>query len=356
MQPLISVIIPVYNVEKYLSECLDSVIGQTYENLEIICVNDGSTDNSRSILTEYAAKNPKIKIIDQSHHGVAATRNTGMACASGEFISFVDSDDAIAPNCYETCIKYASSDVEVVAFSLTEISECGKKKVYSLPFEGKRRFAEGMLQEQLFGVALKIFRASILKKYDMTFREGFIYEDMEFSARFFLTYRPVVYYLNKPFYYYRRNSTSIMGNTDAQKEGQSIQHIYQLDSIYAFLKRHDALDTSLSDFLALCEHCFNYASHRSPSHEQAKCYWEMTSRLRKWNLPLQQGSMLQRLRDGKYYISFEDEHKPVQPPPPPSKKNLKGVERIFCVRNEGNHKVIRLFTMKIASKRRKKTR
>ena len=91
--PKISVIIPVYNVEKYLSECLDSVVNQTLRDIEIICINDGSTDNSLSILKEYASKDSRIKIIDKENQGQGYARKVGLDKASGEYILFCDSDD-----------------------------------------------------------------------------------------------------------------------------------------------------------------------------------------------------------------------------------------------------------------------
>ena len=340
MQPLISVIIPVYNVEKYLARCLDSVIGQTYENLEIICVNDGSPDNSLAILHEYASKDSRIKIIDQKNTGVSAARNAGLSCATGEFISFVDSDDTIAPSCYETCIEHMTDDVDVVAFSFSEVVGKNEREVCTLPFEGKIRFAEGMLLKQGWETCFKIFRARTLKKYGMTFREGFIYEDMEFCARFFLVCRPITYYINKPFYDYWQNSESIMSSTRSQKDGQSIQHIYQLDSVHDFLKKYEVLESSLCDFLALCEYCFKTAYHFAPVYEKAKCYAEMTTRLRAWNLDYSGHLLLASLCHGDYTIAF---NKDVYY----DEKRLKGMERIFCVRNEGNYKVIRLFGKRI---------
>ena len=158
MQPLISVIVPVYNVEKYLARCLDSILGQTYENLEVICVNDGSPDNSFAILHEYAAKDARIKIVEKQNGGLSSARNAGMVCATGDFIAFVDSDDTIAPNCYETCIKHATDDVDVVAFSYTKIFGGNKREAQTLQLEGKMRFAEGMLSKQFWNVPFKLFR------------------------------------------------------------------------------------------------------------------------------------------------------------------------------------------------------
>ena len=97
----ISIIIPVYNVEKYLHECLDSIINQTFKDLEIICVDDGSTDKSSEILEEYEQKDKRFTVISQPNKGVSAARNRGMQQAKGKYIMFVDSDDYIASNACE---------------------------------------------------------------------------------------------------------------------------------------------------------------------------------------------------------------------------------------------------------------
>lgn len=100
-QPLITVIVPVYNVEKYLRRCLDSIIGQTYQNLEILCIDDGSTDSSGEICDQYAAQDKRIKVFHQENQGLSAARNKGLDAATGEYIAFVDSDDYIVADMYE---------------------------------------------------------------------------------------------------------------------------------------------------------------------------------------------------------------------------------------------------------------
>ena len=97
----VSVIIPVYNAEKYLAECLDSIVCQTLSDIEIICVNDGSSDNSLSLLEAYSRKDNRFKIINQENSGPGVARNTGINVASGEYIFFVDSDDTIFPETLE---------------------------------------------------------------------------------------------------------------------------------------------------------------------------------------------------------------------------------------------------------------
>ena len=107
--PLISVLIPVYNAELFLVECLDGILSQTYPNLEIICLDDASTDGSFRLLTDYAAKDPRIKLIKQEqHHGIAVARNTLLRHISGEYFAFVDADDLIDPAYVENLYQTAS--------------------------------------------------------------------------------------------------------------------------------------------------------------------------------------------------------------------------------------------------------
>ena len=121
MRDLLSVIIPVYNVEIYLPRCLDSVIGQTYKNLEIIIVDDGSTDNSGKIAEQYAAQDDRIYVIHQENRGLGPARNSGLDVASGDFITFVDSDDWLELNAYETAIYMIEhTGADIVSFQYQE--------------------------------------------------------------------------------------------------------------------------------------------------------------------------------------------------------------------------------------------
>lgn len=115
--PVISIIIPVYNTEKYLVRCLESIVTNTYKKLEIICIDDGSTDNSLNILNHYAKKDPRIKIIQQDRKGPSAARNKGLDAATGHYISFVDSDDFVSWNAYEILqtVVY-ENDLDIVMF------------------------------------------------------------------------------------------------------------------------------------------------------------------------------------------------------------------------------------------------
>ena len=120
-QPLLSVIIPVYKVEKYLRRCLDSIVNQTYKNLEIILVDDGSPDNSGKICDEYAQNDKRIKVIHQKNKGQGAARNTGIIAANGELITFVDSDDWIENNTYEIMVsELLQYELDIIKCAIVE--------------------------------------------------------------------------------------------------------------------------------------------------------------------------------------------------------------------------------------------
>ena len=128
----ISIVVPVYNVEKYLSKCLESLISQTLADIEIICINDGSTDKSLEILENYASKDNRVKIINQENQGVSTARNNGLACANGEYVTFVDSDDWLESNsCEELYNKAIQTNSDIVLFSHYDVFP-NKKTPYNL--------------------------------------------------------------------------------------------------------------------------------------------------------------------------------------------------------------------------------
>ena len=133
--PLVSVIIPIYNTEDYLREALDSVINQTYKDMEIICINDGSIDGSLKILEEYAQKDNRIVIHNQENKGLPATKNVGVSLARGKYITFVDSDDTISPNTIETSVQIAEEkDCDVVVNYLNLTNNYIAKNIVSRPW------------------------------------------------------------------------------------------------------------------------------------------------------------------------------------------------------------------------------
>ncbi len=123
-EPLISIIVPVYNTEEYLTLALSSLCSQTYKNIEIICVDDGSTDNSLKILEKFRAFDSRIKIIKQKHQGVSVARNKGLDKVTGKYIAFVDSDDYVKPEMFEVLYKTIKKyDTDVVLFNYYNLTD-----------------------------------------------------------------------------------------------------------------------------------------------------------------------------------------------------------------------------------------
>lgn len=224
----VSVIIPVYNVEKYLPKCVDSVIGQTYADLEIICVNDGSPDNSADILEGYAQKDSRIKIINQTNQGLSGARNTGISHATGEYIVFVDSDDWLDTQAIEEAVSVMQKNsCDAVMWGYTR--EFADKSVEKKIFDGDRIFGEAESRDihrrltGLSGAELshpentdalvtawgKLYRTDIIKENKLSFVDTKIIgtEDLLFNMHYFGFVKSSAF-IDKPFNHYRKDNES----------------------------------------------------------------------------------------------------------------------------------------------------
>ena len=208
MMPKISVIVPVYNVEQYLPQCLDSIINQTYKNLEIICVDDGSPDNSGKILDEYAKKDKRIKVIHQENGGLSVARNTGLDNATGEWVSFIDSDDYIKLDFYENLISAANkSGADVVQCGFYLYDEAVIKEI-KYPTSLFCSYSDILKQIKKCYVWNKLWKREFIKKHNLKFTPKIYFEDVLFTV----TAIPLIIKwenLNYVGYYYRYNPNSI---------------------------------------------------------------------------------------------------------------------------------------------------
>ena len=189
MIPRISVIIPVYNAEKYLPECLDSVCGQTLQDIEIICVDDGSADGSAGILREYAAKDGRISVITQPNAGAGAARNRGMAEARGNYLAFIDSDDFWKPQLLEKTYEQAQrfeADLCLFPFEVyDENTNSYTDALYSAWYPKEQEFRPSDHKDRLFqmaapGPGFSLYRRSMIEKEKLTFLTQHIAEDIYF--------------------------------------------------------------------------------------------------------------------------------------------------------------------------------
>lgn len=216
----ISVIIPIYNVEKYIRECLESVVNQTYKNLEIIVVNDGTKDNSMKIVEEYLS-DKRIKIINKENGGLSSARNRGMEEATGDYISFIDSDDYIAIDMYEKLVKEINNE-DIIIFDYTIFNDRTKEVVnYVKEFSIKVPFTHD--EEYLYAAFLctcwsKLYKRLYLENNKYKFYNS-LYEDEYWNLETILLAKNIKY-IDQKFYYYRVNRE----NSIIQKTREKIDH------------------------------------------------------------------------------------------------------------------------------------
>ena len=252
MDPLISVIIPVYNAEQSLERCLDSVLAQEYKEIELIAVNDGSTDGTRDILARYA-KLPCVTCIEQENSGPGKSRHTGFQASKGEFISFVDADDYIAPNMLSSlyeCLKAADADVASCGWCWV----VGEESYPRLPaikgppsMTGIEATERIILRERRFSLCNNLFRRSLFHSINFdeisSFRMG---EDALLLFRLFPAAEKVVL-LNEALYFYVKTPQSL---TNAPSLSAPLDHSRVFEKIFqsCLAQPHEAWKRSLDDF------------------------------------------------------------------------------------------------------------
>lgn len=235
---IVSVIIPVYNVEGLLNRCINSVIKQTYKNLEIILVNDGSTDQSLNICLKYEKNDCRIRVLNQQNGGQASARNYGVIESNGDFITFVDSDDYINVNYIESMMKLFEADEEI------DIATCEYQKVYDNGNNNsdvgggnvKVYYSEDALELLLYQKKFnhspwcKIFRKQVFDKIRFPCNRG--YEDLAIIYKTFSISRKIAYIDYYYYYYYQRNNSTMRNKFDSRK----IDRIVNSEEMMEYIK------------------------------------------------------------------------------------------------------------------------
>ncbi len=247
---LISVIVPIYNSEKFLKRCIDSILNQTYRNIEIVCINDGSQDNSLKILKDYSTVDDRIQIIDKPNCGVSAARNDGIKKSSGIYITFVDSDDWLEPNTIEVLYNsitqknvdivrynFVVNETEDISLRTGTLYDLADKKIRDLKSEW---FCQNIIRKILNGSipaysCLLFIRKSLLIENNIEFDTSlFFSEDTVFYFNFF-NYAKSIYFLDKPLYHYYYSNPSNATNSNKLKNILQYPVIYE--KLYEQLKK-----------------------------------------------------------------------------------------------------------------------
>ncbi|MDR0680178.1 MAG: glycosyltransferase [Puniceicoccales bacterium] len=331
-KPKISVIIPIYGVERYLERCLDSVLSQTFANFEVICVNDGSPDNCDKILAKYAKKDPRVSIITRKNQGLSMARNNGLKLARGKYIYFLDSDDHIHPQLLEIThhfiVKY---DADWVNFLEDRTFYKALKKanrrrdskmlpgpvpqmyanVDKIPFEFTDNplplFKEKWLKKHEYKITYcawaKLYRRELLNGID--FLPGAYFEDFPHTIALCKKH-PKTILLNEPLYYYNSNPTSITGQMYSDVSSKHIRD-YHRGILFMHDNYEDApkaeFDFLAKEVVASLLRTQLKAIKRAPKAKQSELYQLFTDEL----LDLDQKGLVRlkwTWKKFKYWLQF----------------------------------------------------
>lgn len=348
MEPKISVIIPVYNVEKYIQKCLDSIINQTYTNTEIICIDDGSTDNSLEILNNYAKNDDRFVIITQKNQGQGVARNNAIKIAKGEYIICVDSDDWIESDSLEKLYNFAAEkNADVVRFDYKLIYENAKntqevlfddeiKKDYGFAIENKEAYNYKMFMGKKLGVMRRLglatcnyfIKRDFINRFDIKFAPSRLGEDHLFALGILFCAKEI-YYLKETFYCYRMRE----GSAIHSKTKEVFLTFDNIEKIREFLIKNSLYDELKYEFFAYAEMLLRNHSASAPK-ESSKEYEKLcrefidkNEEYKKW--------LMEQIETKR----FEKQHQ------------KKFIEKVFSVRNDRTSgircKVITIFGIKV---------
>ena len=280
--PLISVIVPVYRVEEYLERCVKSILSQTYKNLEVILVDDGSPDQCPAICDACAEKDARVKVIHQENKGLSGARNAGIDAASGEYLGFVDSDDYVSPHFIEELYQLLQDTgcaIGQCRFSYVKgdgLAEEGDSAFCIYPGES--------LMEQLYGpeekatcfvVAWnKLYRAELFKETGIRYPEGRIHEDEATTYRLFHEAKKLAFLDRALYGYYTENGGSITSVFSAKR----LQWLTAHEERIAFFKKNGYEKLLPAAYRKLCDACITFYFRCT---EQVKDAEELKKELRK---------------------------------------------------------------------------
>ena len=332
----VSVILPVYNVGEYLKECLDSLINQTLKDIEIICINDGSTDNSPEILEQYAQKDSRFIIVSQENRGQGIARNKGVEIAGGEYIQFIDPDDWVETDMLETLYRFAENNAsKVVKFNYTEYNDyTGMKKEHNFaefikkkygydlaktPYYSWKLLKDGCLYDLGLNVWSSFYSAEFIKENNIKFAPNKHAEDHLFANEARLL-ADKVDYLDKSLYFYRRRK----GSSVCQKTDDNFCIFDNIELLKSFLIEHNLYQELNDEFSKYVRVVLKW--HYMVPEESKGKYEKLCERF---------------FSSGRDYKKFLKE----------LKKQKSFIEQIFSIKNEYidviKYKVITIFGVKI---------
>ena len=305
---MISVIVTIMNDQAYISKCLESIISQDCDDIEIIVVNDGSTDSSSLEVEKYVALDSRVRLINQKNGGQSVARNTGLDNACGEFILFVDGDDELLPGSIRRLVQAIEKDsadaavgsIKVVYEAHRELEE-SDTWYYTVRQRGTHTVDDALLDDFHCSACAVLFRKEIIKSNNLRFPVGLAYEDACWHWMYFTCCKNITF-VQEPVYLYWRHAQSTMSSTFERKPGIAVQHLYIADRIFSFWQDRGEFGDHTKITLKLLEDFFWLAFRYSSDFEKPLAVYECSQIIHRFNLPVADRENLKRISEGE--ISF----------------------------------------------------
>lgn len=299
--PKVSVILPIYNVDKYLRQSLDSLINQTLKEIEIICVNDGSTDNCYEILEEYKQKDNRIKVIHKENKGTGAARNDGLRIATGECIGFVDPDDWVKPNMFERLYALIKEKNLDIAMCMPDGFDEKNNENKPFPYFVDENF-ENIIHDRVFNwkdlspfsypmcVWNKLYTKKLFDENNIEFAEGLDFEDHKVIFGSLLTAKRI-FFIREKLYVYRFNRE---GSVLTDNNRRLIDHIKIFDIVENLMKETNTFEPLRTDFLFYKIHNIFYYYSMIKEEFKQEYYEKMVNSIKAMNLTENEYSLLSK--------------------------------------------------------------
>ncbi len=316
---MLSLIVVCYNNEKYIENCVKSILRQKVIDMEIICVDDGSCDDSLQILNRLSGCDERIKLVTKQNGGVSSTRNAGLDVAQGQFICFVDGDDELILKGKETGNELAEAlcqmtdDVDLVVgrvevrYEADSFLKKSDDEYYRLPCTGVLEISERNIDSFHVSAWGKIYRKSVIDKYGLRFPDGLIYEDAYWHVCY-LAVASRVRFCDINLYCYYRHGTGIMHDTFASLDyKKSIQHVYIAEKIANFFAANFSASRKTEHLICRCfENYIKFAVGNSKKIDMPYVFWESGNALRRCGINVNSSDYLKAVRDGNWLVQMSD--------------------------------------------------
>lgn len=305
---MISVVVPVKDVEPYLEQCLLSILTQSYKDIEVICIDDGSTDGSSNILKKFSESDARVVLISHDKSlGVSAARNTGLKIAKGEFVTFVDSDDYLLPGSLERMAHLMTPDVDAVVSAVKciydEFSSIEQKNRNSHYFslEGKVKLSYGHLFQFNQAVFSALYRIDRIKNLGLSFPEGLLWEDNYWHWIYFSA-QPTIYFDSTLAYCYRKRRGGIMSSVFNRNNSRLSEHFDICRQIFQFYKSHDLMIRANNQLVKLLENSLLFCLRYASLEQGLSCYHKCRELMNDYVLDVSSSWVLTQLKSKECYV------------------------------------------------------